>query len=86
MPAVHKPTTRWMGMSLGWVGALNVAAALAPDGDAKKKLLVANGVGLLGGGEEKKATTTTFWFWSSKRNTFSIFLCLVDSVAYYLYL
>lgn len=67
MPAVHKPTTRWMGMSLGWVGALNVAAALAPDGDAKKKLLVANGVGLLGGlvmdgvqlakGTQKKKTT-----------------------------
>ena len=39
-------------MSLGWIGALNVAAALCPDGEAKKKLLIANGAGLLGGGEK----------------------------------
>ena len=50
---MHKPTTRWLGMSLGWVGAMNVAAALSPHGEAKKKLLIANGVGLLGGGEKK---------------------------------
>lgn len=59
MPVVHKPTTRWLGMSLGWAGALNVAAALAPHGEAKKKLLIANGVGLLGGGERFPYSTRT---------------------------
>ena len=28
---MHKPSTRWLGMSLCWVGAWNVAAALAPE-------------------------------------------------------
>ena len=34
---MHKPSTRWLGMSLCWVGAWNVAAALAPEGNAKAK-------------------------------------------------
>jgi hypothetical protein len=46
---MHKPTTRWLGMSLLWVGGMNLAAGLAPHGPAKKKLLVANGAGLLAG-------------------------------------
>jgi hypothetical protein len=48
---MHKPSTRWLGMSLCWVGAWNVAAALAPEGSAKakEKLLLANGAGLLAG-------------------------------------
>ena len=30
-PETHKPTMRWMGMSLLWVGGLNAAAALSKD-------------------------------------------------------
>jgi len=46
---MHEPTTRWLGVSLLWVGGMNLAAGLAPNGTAKKKLLVANGAGLLAG-------------------------------------
>lgn len=46
---MHEPTTRWLGVSLLWVGGMNLAAGLAPHGPAKKKLLVANGAGLLAG-------------------------------------
>ena len=46
----HKPSTRWLGMSLCWVGGMNCAAALAPKGNkVKRNLLVANAAGLLAG-------------------------------------
>ena len=45
---MHEPTTRWLGVSLLWVGGMNLAAGLAPHGPAKKKLLVANGALLAG--------------------------------------
>ena len=48
--AQHKPSTRWLGMSLCWVGGMNCAAALAPKGNkVKRNLLVANAAGLLAG-------------------------------------
>ena len=47
---MHKPSTRWLGMSLMWVGGMNLAAGLAPKGNkVKRNLLVANGAGLLAG-------------------------------------
>ena len=46
----HKQSTRWLGMSLGWVGGLCLAAGLAPKGNkVKRNVLVANGCGLLAG-------------------------------------
>ena len=53
----HKPSTRWLGMSLCWVSGMNFAAALAPKGNkVKRNLLVANGAGLLAGASTKPTT------------------------------
>jgi len=56
----HKPSTRWLGMSLCWVGGMNFAAALAPKGNkVKRNLLVANGAGLLAGASPRVSETET---------------------------
>ena len=58
--AQHKPSTRWLGMSLCWVGGMNFAAALAPKGNkVKRNLLVANGAGLLAGASPRVSETET---------------------------
>jgi hypothetical protein len=54
----HKPSTRWLGLSLCWVGGLNLAAGLADSKSKKTKrnLLIANGAGLLAGTQKQRPT------------------------------
>ena len=48
----HKPTTRLVGLSMAWAGALNGAAMLCDNEDCKKKMLLANAGALAGGCDE----------------------------------